>query len=170
MESLISEPHTETAGEPLRSFGEFRLSDASLRALTGMGITIPTPIQAEVLPLLLDGRDVIGQARTGSGKTLAFALPLIEVVDPTHPLFGRRFPVHRICQSPHAQGFVEVLYRGHLRLRLPLDATDRAASPLALPRTKLTLEAIEQLVALVKECRASCPSHPTSSGPASPKT
>ncbi|MCC7024882.1 MAG: DEAD/DEAH box helicase [Thermomicrobiales bacterium] len=47
-----------------------------------MGITTPTPIQAEVLPLLLDGRDVIGQARTGSGKTLAFALPLIEVVDP----------------------------------------------------------------------------------------
>ncbi|MCA9862476.1 MAG: DEAD/DEAH box helicase, partial [Thermomicrobiales bacterium] len=47
-----------------------------------MGITSPTPIQAEVLPFLLDGRDVIGQARTGSGKTLAFALPLIEVVDP----------------------------------------------------------------------------------------
>ena len=42
----------------------------------------PTPIQAAVLPLLLDGRDVIGQARTGSGKTLAFALPMIEVVDP----------------------------------------------------------------------------------------
>lgn len=64
------------------SFGDFRLSDASLTALAGMGITSPTPIQAEVLPLLLDGRDVIGQARTGSGKTLAFALPLIEVVDP----------------------------------------------------------------------------------------
>ena len=35
-----------------------------------------------MLPLLLDGRDVIGQARTGSGKTLAFALPMVEVVDP----------------------------------------------------------------------------------------
>ena len=64
------------------SFGDFRLSDASLQVLAGMDISIPTPIQAEVLPLLLDGRDVIGQARTGSGKTLAFALPLIEVVDP----------------------------------------------------------------------------------------
>jgi ATP-dependent RNA helicase DeaD len=70
------------AVETPRSFGEFRLSDASLTVLAGMGITSPTPIQAEVLPLLLDGRDVIGQARTGSGKTLAFALPLIEVVDP----------------------------------------------------------------------------------------
>jgi ATP-dependent RNA helicase DeaD len=68
--------------EATTSFGDFRLSDASLRVLAGMDISIPTPIQAAVLPLLLDGRDVIGQARTGSGKTLAFALPLIEVVDP----------------------------------------------------------------------------------------
>ncbi|MCD6030518.1 MAG: ATP-dependent helicase, partial [Thermomicrobiales bacterium] len=82
MTSLSSESYVDTAGDALRSFGEFRLSDASLRVLSGMGITSPTPIQAEVLPLLLDGRDVIGQARTGSGKTLAFALPLIEVVDP----------------------------------------------------------------------------------------
>ena len=68
--------------EATASFGNFRLSNASLAVLADMEISIPTPIQAEVLPLLLDGRDVIGQARTGSGKTLAFALPLIEVVDP----------------------------------------------------------------------------------------
>jgi ATP-dependent RNA helicase DeaD len=43
-----------------------------------MGITEPTPIQARTLPLLLEGRDVIGQARTGSGKTLAFGIPLVE--------------------------------------------------------------------------------------------
>jgi ATP-dependent RNA helicase DeaD len=78
----MSEPHLNHAGDTSQSFGEFRLSNASLTALAGMGISIPTPIQAEVLPFLLDGRDVIGQARTGSGKTLAFALPLIEVVDP----------------------------------------------------------------------------------------
>jgi ATP-dependent RNA helicase DeaD len=64
------------------TFGDFRLSNPTLQALAGMGITNPTPIQAEVLPFLLDGRDVIGQARTGSGKTLAFSLPLIEAVDP----------------------------------------------------------------------------------------
>ncbi|MFT4041348.1 MAG: DEAD/DEAH box helicase, partial [Thermomicrobiales bacterium] len=68
--------------EDTLTFRDYRLSNATLQALAGMGITSPTPIQAEVLPLLLDGRDVIGQARTGSGKTLAFALPLIEVVDP----------------------------------------------------------------------------------------
>ena len=95
---------------------------------------------------------------------------MIEVVDPTHALFGRRFPVQRICQPPHGQGFVEVVYLEHFRLRLPLNVTDRAVPPLALPRTKLTLEAIEQLIALVQECRHSCPSQPASSGPDSPKT
>jgi hypothetical protein len=95
---------------------------------------------------------------------------MIEVIDPTHPLFGRRFPVHRLCQPIHGQGFVEVLYRQHLRLHLPLNATDRVHAPLALPRTKFTLEAIEQLIALVKEYRNSCPNHPAASGPGSPKT
>jgi ATP-dependent RNA helicase DeaD len=78
----MSDPYTNHAGEAPLSFGDYRLSDASLTVLANMGISDPTPIQAAVLPLLLDGRDVIGQARTGSGKTLAFALPLIEVVDP----------------------------------------------------------------------------------------
>ena len=94
---------------------------------------------------------------------------MITVVDPTHPLHGRRFPIHRLCQAPHGQGFVEVLYRESLRLRVPLAATDRAPFPPALPRTKLTLEAIQQLIALVKECRTPCPSPPAPSGPGSPQ-
>ncbi|MEX2159130.1 MAG: DEAD/DEAH box helicase [Dehalococcoidia bacterium] len=47
-----------------------------------MEITTPTPVQAEAIPPLLEGRDVIGQAYTGSGKTLAFGLPLVECIDP----------------------------------------------------------------------------------------
>jgi ATP-dependent RNA helicase DeaD len=47
-----------------------------------MGITTPTPIQAQAIPILLEGRDVIGQARTGSGKTLAFAIPIVQRCDP----------------------------------------------------------------------------------------
>ncbi|MDP3063800.1 MAG: DEAD/DEAH box helicase [Chloroflexota bacterium] len=46
-----------------------------------MGITTPTPIQAQTIPILLNGRDVIGQARTGSGKTLAFSIPIAERCD-----------------------------------------------------------------------------------------
>jgi superfamily II DNA/RNA helicase len=63
------------------SFAHFALPTAVHRVLDAQGITQPTPIQAEAIPVLLAGRDVIGQARTGSGKTLAFALPLVERVD-----------------------------------------------------------------------------------------
>jgi ATP-dependent RNA helicase DeaD len=48
-----------------------------------MGIVTPTPIQAQAVPALLDGHDVIGQARTGSGKTLAFGIPAMELIDPS---------------------------------------------------------------------------------------
>ena len=48
-----------------------------------MNISEPTPIQEKSIPLLLAGRDVVGQARTGSGKTLAFAIPLAEQCDPS---------------------------------------------------------------------------------------
>jgi len=46
-----------------------------------MSISIPTPIQVQAIPALLQGRDLVGQARTGSGKTLAFALPIVERCD-----------------------------------------------------------------------------------------
>ena len=64
------------------TFSDFRLNPATRAAVAGMGITTPTPIQAQAIPILLEGRDVIGQARTGSGKTLAFALPIVERCDP----------------------------------------------------------------------------------------
>jgi ATP-dependent RNA helicase DeaD len=70
------------AGESTNvSFTGLKLRAESLKALTAMSITDPTPIQTQTLPLLLQGRDVIGQARTGSGKTLAFALPAVEKID-----------------------------------------------------------------------------------------
>ena len=74
---------TSTAfAEALASFNDLRLGGSTLGALTAMGIETPTPIQAQALPALLAGRDVVGQARTGSGKTLAFGIPAVEIVDP----------------------------------------------------------------------------------------
>jgi ATP-dependent RNA helicase DeaD len=64
------------------SFAQLALSSSIRRVLDQQAIDRPTPIQAEAIPVLLAGRDVIGQARTGSGKTLAFALPLVERSDP----------------------------------------------------------------------------------------
>lgn len=68
-------------GINLTSFDAFKLYPATMRALRTMGIHEPTPIQAQAIPILLEGKDLIGQARTGSGKTLAFGIPLIETVD-----------------------------------------------------------------------------------------
>jgi len=64
------------------TFSLLKIQPGLVQALNARGIVTPTPIQADVIPLLLEGRDVMGQARTGSGKTLAFALPILERCDP----------------------------------------------------------------------------------------
>jgi ATP-dependent RNA helicase DeaD len=64
------------------TFAQLQIHPGLCQALSAHGIVTPTPIQAGVIPLMLDGQDVMGQARTGSGKTLAFALPLLARCDP----------------------------------------------------------------------------------------
>src|SRR6476469_7742851 len=63
-------------------FSELGLSDDSLKAIDKLGFEQASPIQAAAIPVLLAGRDVVGQSQTGSGKTAAFGLPVIEKVDP----------------------------------------------------------------------------------------
>ncbi len=70
---------TETL--PQMSFQEFDLIKPVLKALDDVGYEIPTPIQSQIIPLVLMGRDVLGQAQTGTGKTAAFALPLLSRID-----------------------------------------------------------------------------------------
>lgn len=67
------------------SFKGLGLSEASIRQLERLEFTTPTPIQAETIPHLLSGRDVVGQAQTGTGKTAAFSLPILEQIDPNNP-------------------------------------------------------------------------------------
>ncbi|MCY3914113.1 MAG: DEAD/DEAH box helicase [Chloroflexi bacterium] len=69
----------------IESFTALRVRPDLVDALAADEITSPTPIQAACIPHLLEGRDVVGQARTGSGKTLAYAIPLVEGLDPDHP-------------------------------------------------------------------------------------
>jgi ATP-dependent RNA helicase DeaD len=64
------------------SFDELTLQPATRAAVAQMGISTPTPIQSQAIPPMLQGFDIVGQARTGSGKTLAFALPIVERSDP----------------------------------------------------------------------------------------
>ncbi len=63
------------------SFRDLELSPPVLKALDDVGYETPSPIQAAMIPHMLAGRDVLGQAQTGTGKTAAFALPLLSVLD-----------------------------------------------------------------------------------------
>src|SRR6266540_528541 len=65
----------------VESFEELNLSEPLMRAVKEAGYESPTPIQARAIPVLLAGKDLIGQAQTGTGKTAAFALPLLERTD-----------------------------------------------------------------------------------------
>ncbi len=70
-------PADETVAAPVR-FDTLALDDKLLRAVGDSGYTQMTPIQAKAIPIVLDGRDVMGAAQTGTGKTAAFTLPLLQ--------------------------------------------------------------------------------------------
>lgn len=63
------------------SFSDLDLSEPILKALKDVGYETPSPIQAQIIPFILDGRDVLGQAQTGTGKTAAFALPILSRIN-----------------------------------------------------------------------------------------
>lgn len=66
---------------PQAAFTDFALQESIHSALEDAGYQSPTPIQAQTIPVLLDGSDLIAQAQTGTGKTAAFALPLLSKID-----------------------------------------------------------------------------------------
>ncbi len=63
------------------AFNQLALNKSLLKALDDVGYETPSPIQAQTIPLLLEGKDVLGQAQTGTGKTAAFALPILSNLD-----------------------------------------------------------------------------------------
>ncbi|NYT43613.1 DEAD/DEAH box helicase [Alcaligenaceae bacterium] len=67
----------QTPDTPAATFTDFGLHPSILQAVAETGYTTPTPIQAEAMPLVMDGRDVMGAAQTGTGKTAAFTLPIL---------------------------------------------------------------------------------------------
>ncbi|TVR96838.1 MAG: DEAD/DEAH box helicase [Rhodospirillales bacterium] len=66
------------------SFAELGLGEKVLRAVTDAGYTEATPIQAQAIPYILMGRDILGCAQTGTGKTASFTLPMIEILSAGH--------------------------------------------------------------------------------------
>ena len=82
MTSSETSDKTEEATAPATiPFSELGLSDAVLKSLKDVGYEIPSAIQAATIPILLEGKDVVGLAQTGTGKTAAFALPILSRLD-----------------------------------------------------------------------------------------
>jgi ATP-dependent RNA helicase DeaD len=67
--------------DSVTAFDQLALSQPIFKILDEVGYETPSPIQAQTIPLLLEGRDVVGQAQTGTGKTAAFALPILTNLD-----------------------------------------------------------------------------------------
>ncbi len=72
------------------TFDQLNLDDALLRAVKTEGYTEPTPIQAQAIPLVLEGRDLLAAAQTGTGKTAGFTLPLLQRLSSAPKKMGRR--------------------------------------------------------------------------------
>ncbi|MDD3407126.1 MAG: DEAD/DEAH box helicase [Methanomicrobium sp.] len=83
-------------------FSELNISTEILKAIEDMGFEEPTPIQQLSIPLMMAGRDIIGQAQTGTGKTAAFAIPVIEKID------ARKSHVQAIILSPTRELTIQI--------------------------------------------------------------
>jgi len=74
-------PKATAPKTPSIAFADLDLSPSVLKALKDVGYEAPSPIQAEIIPHVAAGKDVLGQAQTGTGKTAAFALPMLSKID-----------------------------------------------------------------------------------------
>jgi ATP-dependent RNA helicase RhlE len=104
----------------MTTFTDLKLSAPLLQALATEGYEMPTPIQAQAIPPLLEGRDLLGIAQTGTGKTAAFALPLLQRLTATDRRAAPR-SVRTLILTPTRELCVQILdsfrsYGRHLRL------------------------------------------------------
>ena len=76
-------------------FEEMNISNEILRAVLDMGFEEATPIQSQAIPVVLEGKDIIGQSQTGTGKTAAFGIPCLERIDPE----DRRLQAMILCPT-----------------------------------------------------------------------
>jgi len=80
-------------------FNDLGLSTELLRAVSDLGYSQPTPIQAKAIPVVLEGGDILAGAQTGTGKTAGFTLPLLQLLSSTQPARGKR-PVRALVLTP----------------------------------------------------------------------
>ena len=122
--AAVSDVATPAAIEPTVRFADFGLAPEILRALTDQGYVHPTPIQAQAIPVVLQGRDVMGAAQTGTGKTAGFSLPIIQLLlaHANTSMSPARHPVRALVLTPTRELAVQVAenvkaYAQHTPLR-----------------------------------------------------
>lgn len=146
-------------------FAELGLNEHILAGVESLGFTEPTPVQAQAIPLVLEGRDIVASAQTGTGKTAAFALPTLQLImglsrdqpsggDATDPAADQR-------QADEAQASAPSPARRRRRRRRgkqspsapPIGSAKTAARPLALvvTPTRELAQQIERVVTTVCE-------------------
>jgi ATP-dependent RNA helicase RhlE len=93
---------TVPAAAPAVTFDSFGLAPEILKAVLEQGYTIPTPIQAQAIPVVLSGRDVMGAAQTGTGKTASFSLPILQRLLPlaSSSASPARHPIRALILTP----------------------------------------------------------------------
>lgn len=95
----------------MTNFSQWNLPDALIASLTRIGITAPTPVQQEAIPLALQGFDILASAQTGTGKTVAYLVPLIQKISQTPALI--LVPTRELAIQVHQalQKIVEPTFR-----------------------------------------------------------
>ena len=94
----------------IAAFSQFALDAKILRAIVEAGYTTPTPIQAQAIPVVLQGQDVMGSAQTGTGKTASFVLPILQNILPlaSSSTSPARHPVRALVLAPTRELAVQV--------------------------------------------------------------
>jgi len=82
------------------SFEKLGLTAELLRAVADQGYATPTPVQAQSIPVILQGHDVLAGAQTGTGKTAGFTLPMLQLMHKTHPERSRKHPIRALVLTP----------------------------------------------------------------------
>ena len=104
------------------TFQDLNLIEPIQRALKTAGYQNPTPIQAQSIPLALQGRDLLACAQTGTGKTAAFALPILQLLNDQQPGNNRRRPIQALILAPTRELAIQIgesfdAYGKHLQIR-----------------------------------------------------
>ncbi len=161
--------HPNGAERAAPGFAEMDLAPSVLKAIARLGYAEPTEVQLQVIPLMIEGRDVVGQSQTGTGKTAAFGAPIASALDPDEPVVQAivLVPTRELClqvagemeKLSRSRGLEVIAIYGGRAFGPQVDALERGAQIVVgtpgrvldhIRRGTLRLESVS--VAVLDEC------------------